>query len=223
MSESDGTKMEERRNSGILPQMRLAFALLLAALSASAAVPEKGEGTITLFGGARTLLPANNDYLNEQVASHRALQPGGLVAFGYQYDEELHFKIEVGYMMDRYRIPGGDLQVRTIPILLALDTTLVKGQAFTFYGGGGIGYFLNTGTRHGVSNEANSTAGYLALGLRLQIAGPVALVLEDRYTLASAQVDAESKQRLNVGGNLLSLGLMFHFLEPDDKGKPTGR
>ena len=50
----------------------------------------------------------------------------------------------------------------------------------------------------------------------------MALVVEDRYTLASAQVDAQSNQKLNVGGNLFSLGLMFHFLEPDDKGKPTG-
>jgi hypothetical protein len=63
----------------------------------------------------------------------------------------------------------------------------------------------------------------VALGLRFQVAGPVALVLEDRYTLASAQVDAQSTQKVNVGGNLLSVGLMFHFLEPDDKGKPTDR
>ena len=46
-------------------------------------------------------------------------------------------------------------------------------------------------------------------------------MIEERYTLASAQVDPQSKERLNVGGNLLSIGLMFHFLEPDDKGKPT--
>jgi outer membrane protein with beta-barrel domain len=203
--------------------MRLAFAVLLAASSAAAAVPEKGEGTITLLGGLRVIVPGNGDYLNEQGASHRILQPGGLVSLGYQYDEELHFKIEVGYMYDRYRIAGGDLQLKSIPILLALDTALVRGQAFTLYGGGGIGYSLNTGTRHGVSNEANSTAAYIALGLRFQLGGPLAIVLEDRYTLSSAQADAESQEKLTVGGNLLSLGLMFHFLEPDDKGKPTGR
>jgi opacity protein-like surface antigen len=203
--------------------MRLALALLLAASASAAAVPEKGEGTITLLGGTRTLLPGNGDYLNEQGASHQMIQPGGLASFGYQYDEELHFKIEVGYMYDRYRIAGGDLVVKTIPILLALDTVLIKGRAFTFYGGGGIGYSLNTGSRAGVSNEANSTAASLSLGLRLQITGPLALVLEDRYTLASAQVDAQSTQKLNVGGNLLSLGLMFHFLEPEEKGKPTDR
>lgn len=203
--------------------MRLALALLLAASTAAAAVPEKGEGTITLFGGARTLLPGNGDYLTEQGATHRVIQPGGFASFGYQYDEELHFKIEIGYMYDRYRIAGGDLQVKSIPILLALDTVLIHGQAFTFYGGGGIGYSLNTGSRGGVDNEANSTAGYVALGLRFRLAGPLALVLEDRYTLASAQVDAQSSQRLNVGGNLVSLGLMFHFLQPDDPGKPTDR
>ena len=110
--------------------------------------------------------------------------------------------------------------MKSIPILLALDTVLVRGQAFTFYGGGGIGYMLNTGSRGGVDNEANSTAGYVALGLRVQLGGPVALVVEDRYLLASAQVDTQSKQTLNTGGNFFSLGLMFHFLEPDEKGKP---
>lgn len=214
-------KMENRSNFCILPQMRLTLAALLAATSAAAAVPEKGEGSITLSGGARALVPGNSAYLTEQGATHRLVQPGGMVSFGYQYDEELHFKIELGYLTDRYRIAGGDLQVRSIPILLALDTALVKGRSFTFYGGGGIGYSLNTGSRAGVDNEANSTAGYVALGLRLQIAGALAAVIEERYTLASAQVDPQSKERLNVGGNLLSIGLMFHFLEPDDKGKPT--
>jgi hypothetical protein len=72
-----------------------------------------------------------------------------------------------------------------------------------------------------VDNEANSTAGYVALGFRMQLPGPMALVVEDRYTLSHAQVDPQSTQMLNVGGNLLSVGLMFHFLQPDDKGKPT--
>src|SRR5919202_7026212 len=191
--------------------MRLALAVLLAASSAVAAVPEKGEGTITLFGGARTLIPGNSTYLTDENATHRLLQPGGMVAFGYQYDEELHFKIEIGYLVDRYRIAGGDLQVRSIPVMLALDTVLVKAQGFTFYGGGGIGYSLNTGSRAGVDNEANSTAGYVALGVRFQIAGPLAAIVEERYTLASAQVDPQSTERLTVGGKLLSIGLMFHF------------
>jgi hypothetical protein len=214
-------KVEEALNFCILREMRLALALLLSASAAAAAVPEKGEGTITILGGARALLPGNGDYLTEQGATHRVIQPGGLVSFGYQYDEDLHFKIEVGYLVDRYRIAGGDLSVRSIPVLLALDTTLVRGSAFTFYGGGGIGYSLNTGSRGGVSNEANSTAGYVSLGLRLRLGGPMALVIEDRYTLASAQVDPQSTQHLNVGGNLLSVGLMFHFLQPDDHGKPS--
>src|SRR5882672_821404 len=183
--------------------MRLALAVLLAASAAAGAVPEKGEGTITLLGGMRGVVPGNGDYLTEQGASHQLVQPGGLASFGYQY--------------------GGDLQVKTVPIMLALDTVLVRGQSVTLYGGGGIGYSLNTGTRQGISNEANSTAAYLALGLRFQLAGPVAMVLEDRYTLSTAQVDAQSQRKLTVGGNLLSFGLMFHFMEPDEKGKPTGR
>src|SRR5467141_2047628 len=158
--------MEVRRNFCILPQMRLALAVLLAASAAAAAVPEKGEGTITLLGGMRGVIPGNGDYVTEQSASHQVIQPGGLASFGYQYDDDLHFKIEVGYLVDRYSIVGGDLRVTSVPIFLALDTPLIKGRSFTFYGGGGIGYSLNTGSRHGISNEANSTAGYVGLGLR---------------------------------------------------------
>ncbi len=200
--------------------MRFALAALLLATPALAAVPEKGEGTITFFGGAHSVLPSNGSYLTEQLATHQAVQPGFLAAFGYQYDEELHFKIEVGYLYDRYRSAAGDLLVKSIPILLALDTTLWTGRSFTLYGAGGIGYMLNTGSRGGVNNEANSTAGYVGLGMRWQIGGPLAFVVEDRYLVASAQVDPQSKQVLNVGGNLFSVGLMVHFLEPDDKGKP---
>jgi hypothetical protein len=192
--------------------------LLLAAAPALAAVPEAGEGTITVLGGVRTIFPSNNAYLVEQGASHQQIQPGGFASFGYQYDESLHFHIDIGYLIDRYRIPGGDLLVHSVPILLGLDTVLWRAPALTLYGGGGIGYSLNTGSRGGLNNEANSTAGYLALGLRVRLAGPVALVIEDRWTLASARVDAaNSKQTLNVGGNLLSLGLMLHFLQPEEK------
>ena len=199
--------------------MRLALALLLSAAPAFAAVPEKGEGTIALLPGVRAVY-GNGAYLNEQFATHQLLQPGGLASFGYQYDEELHFKIEIGYMLDRYRIAGGDLSVKSIPITIGLDTALWKGSWFTLYGGGGIGYSLNTATRNGASNEANSTAGFLCLGFRARLLEKLALVVEDRVTLASAQLDPVSSQRLNTGGNFFSVGLMFHFLEPDDKGKP---
>jgi hypothetical protein len=213
-------KIDFRACAAILPDMRLALLLVLAAAPALAAVPEKGEGTITLLGGARFLVPGNGAYIDEQSATHKVFQPGGFASFGYQYDDELHFKIEIGYLYDSYRIAGGDLTVRTVPILFALDTVLWSGKRFSLYGGGGIGYSLNTGTRGGVNNEANSTAGYVGIGFRFQLGGPVALVLEDRWTLASAQVDPTSSQKLNVGGNLISLGVMFHFLEPDDKGHP---
>jgi len=198
--------------------MRFLIALLLASAPALASVPETGEGTITLLPGLRTIFPGNQGYLTEQGASHGQLQPGGLASFGYQYDDALHFRIDLGYLVDRYRIPGGDLSVRSIPVLIGLDTVLWRMPALTVYGGGGIGYSLNTGSRGGLNNEANSTAAYLALGLRVRIGGPVALVLEERYTLSSAQVDAaHSTQSLTVGGNFLSLGLMFHFLQAEEK------
>lgn len=198
--------------------MRVLIALLLAAAPALAAVPESGEGTITVLPGLRTIFPGNHDYLAEQGASHQPLQPGGIASFGYQYDDALHFRIDLGYLIDRYRIPGGDLSVRSIPLLIGLDTVLWRTPALTLYGGGGIGYSLNTGSRNGLNNEANSTAAFLALGLRVKLSGPVALVVEDRFTLSSAQVDAaNSTQSLNVGGNFLAVGLLFHFLQPEEK------
>jgi hypothetical protein len=211
-------KIDFRACAAILPDMRLALLLVLAAAPAYAGVPEKGEGTITLLGGARLLVPGNGAYIDEQFATHKSFQPGGFASFGYQYDDELHFRIDLGYMVDHYRNPAGDLEVRSIPILLGLDTVLWRTPSLTLYGGGGIGYSLNTGSRGGLNNEANSTAGYLALGLRIRLGGPAALVVEDRFTLASAQVDAaHSTQSLNVGGNFFSLGLMFHFLQPEEK------
>jgi hypothetical protein len=194
------------------------LAALLPAVPAFAGPPEKGEGDITILGGVRFVLPSNADYISDQPgASHQPLTPAGIASFGYQFDNELHFKIELGYFSDKYNNPAGDLSVRSIPILLALDTVLLKTERLTFYGGGGIGYLLNTGTRNGVNNEANSTAGYLALGLRVQLGGIAAFVVEDRYILASAAVDPSDQGRsLTVGGNLVLAGIMFHFFEPDD-------
>src|SRR5258708_12281917 len=58
--------------------MRLAPLVAAAALAGSpafAAVPEKGEGTITPLGGARILIPGNGAYLDEQGAAHRPPPP----------------------------------------------------------------------------------------------------------------------------------------------------
>jgi hypothetical protein len=198
----------------------IVLAALLIAAPSYAGPPEKGEGSVTLLGGLRFVLPSNADYLSDpgQVgATHTPLTPAGIASFGYQFDNELHFKIEVGYLSDKYSNPAGDLTIRSIPIFLGLDTVLVKNERLTFYGGGGIGYLLNTGSRNGVNNEANSTAGYLSLGLRVQLGGVAAFVVEDRYILASAAVDASDPGRtLTVGGNLVLAGIMFHFFEKDD-------
>ncbi len=204
--------------------MRLAVFLLAAVLSFPSladGVPEKGEGTVTILGGARYL--PNGTYINEQGASHKLLQPGILAQFGYMPDDELHFKIDLGYGVDRYLLSGGSqLTVHTTTIMLGIDTVLARGSWFTFYAGGGVGYLLNTGTRAGVSSEANATGAYLAVGFRARLTDHVAAVIEERYTLASAAVDQTSSTSLVVGGNFISLGLLFHFLSPDDKGHPQG-
>jgi hypothetical protein len=195
----------------------LVLVALLVASPSFAGPPEKGEGTITLLGGLRLVFPNNSDYLSAVGATHQPITPAAIASFGYQFDEELHFKIELGYLSDHYKNPAGDLNVRSIPILLGLDTVILKSERFTFYGGGGIGYLLNTGSRNGVDNEANSTVFYGALGLRFQLGGIAAFVLEDRYILASAAVDPqEPNQSLTVGGNLFLAGIMFHFHEADD-------
>src|SRR4051812_48595274 len=185
--------------------------------AASGAVPEKGEGTITLLGGLHSVFPRSADYLSDTPgSSHSLFSGGGLASFGYMFDEDLHFKIEGGYFADRYRHPDTDLTISTIPILLGVDTQLVRTERFNLYLGGGVGYLLNTGTRRG-SNEANSTAAYISLGLRWQLGGVAALVVEDRYILAAAAVDPQDLGRsMNVGGNFFLAGLMFHFLQPDD-------
>lgn len=205
--------------------MRFAVVLFAVALSLPAladGIPEKGEGTLSILGGAR-FVPSSSAYVNEQGATHRSVQPGVLAAFGYMPDDELHFKIELGYGVDSYKFMGGDqLSVRTISILLGLDTALVKGSWYGVYAGGGLGYLLNSGTRQGKTAEANATGAYLALGVRVKLNEHFAAVLEDRYTLASAAVDQTSSNTLVVGGNLLSLGILFHFNSPDDKGHPRG-
>src|SRR5438552_8093614 len=127
------------------PAMRLALAVLLAASSAAAAVPDKGEGTITLLGGMRGVFPGNGGYLTEQGASHQVLQPAGMVSFGYQYDEDLHFKIEVGYAIDRYRIAGGDLRSGPVPSLFASIPPLWGDRPATSMEGGGFGSLLTPG------------------------------------------------------------------------------
>jgi opacity protein-like surface antigen len=122
--------------------------------------------------------------------------------------------------LDRY---GGaaPITIHSIQILIALDTVLAQQSWFTLYAGGGIGYSLNTATRAGGNVEANSVAGFIALGLRFRLVDHVALVLEERYTIASAMVDPSSSNSVNMGGNLVSAGLMFHFFSPGDKGHPT--
>jgi hypothetical protein len=191
---------------------------LFAAAPALAQVPDKGEGDVTLLGGARLIVPSSSDYLSASGASHQLATFAGLASFGYQFDEELHFKIEGGYLPDKYtRTAAGDLSIRSVPIFFAVDTLLFKAKDLSLYAGGGLGYMLTTGTVSGVNNEANSTAAYLAIGFRYNLAGIFALVVEDRYILASSAADPNhGGQTINEGGNLFLAGFMFHFFQKPD-------
>jgi len=194
----------------------LALAILFLAAPAFAQVPEKGEGTIAVLGGGRVVVPSSSDYISEQAASHQPLTFAGLASFGYQFDDELHFKIEGGFLPDKYHTPTGDLTIHSVPILLGLDTVLFRTRTLTIYGGGGLGYLLTTGSKGGVNNEANSTAACLELGVRFRLGSLLALVIEDRYILASSAADPSSSKSINEGGNLFMAGLMFHFMQAPD-------
>jgi hypothetical protein len=192
--------------------------VLLAAAPAFAGVPSKGDGTITVLGGLRAI--PGGDYASEAGREHSLWHPGFLAEFGYQLDDELHGGIQIGYGLDSY---GGvtPITVHSIQILLAIDTVLAEGSWFTLYGGGGIGYSLNTAQTPSGSVEANSAAGFVAIGFRFRLADHIAAVIEERYTIASAMADPSSSNSVNMGGNLVSAGLMFHFFSPGDKGHPT--
>ena len=156
--------------------------VVVAAFPALAGVPEKGDGTITLLGGARQI--PTGDYGSGR--QHSFFQPGLVLGFGYQADDELHGGVQIGYMLDKYGTPAGTLDIRSIQILLQLDTALVKESWYTLYAGGGLGYSLNTSTRGGANVEANSTAGFIALGGRFL----------RRHTFASLRVGRNRRERV---------------------------
>jgi hypothetical protein len=195
------------------------------ALAAGASgIPEKGEGTISLLGGFR-LIPQHGFVSGVQSSgatiTQKQFQPQGIAYLGFMPDEDLHVTIGLGYGIDRYAISTGDLSITSFTILLGGDIPLLRGDRYALYGGGGIGYSLNTLTRSGVSTESNSTAGYLAVGIRYKLAAKVALVVEDRYTIASAAYPPLNvNASVNMGGNLFAVGLLFHFFSPEDKGHP---
>jgi opacity protein-like surface antigen len=197
--------------------------LLVAALAAASpaladGVPAKGDGTITVLGGGRAI--PSGDYASETHQTHALVHPGVLVGFGYQPDDELHGGIQIGYGLDQYGSGATALSVRSIQVLLELDTALARGNWYTLYAGGGIGYSLNTSTRNGLNVEANSTAGFVALGFRARLADHLAFVVEDRYTLSSANLDPNATSSVNVGGNFLGVGLQLHFFSSDDDKPP---
>ncbi|HWE24945.1 MAG TPA: outer membrane beta-barrel protein [Myxococcales bacterium] len=199
-------------------RLRLVAVVFLAAAPVLAGVPAKGDGTITLLGGVRAI--PGGDYASEPGREHSLWHPGFLAEFGYQLDDELHGGIQIGYGLDKYT-GTAPIDIHSILILIALDTVLWQQDSFTLYAGGGIGYSLNTAKTGSGNVEANSAAGFIALGFRFRLVDHLAAVIEERYTISSASADPTSTNSVNMGGNLLSAGLMFHFFSPGDKGHPT--
>lgn len=199
-------------------RLRTAACVLLAAAPALAGVPGKGDGTITILGGLRAI--PGGQYQTETGARHSIWHPGALLGLGFQPDDELHGGIQLGYGLDQYGEGSAALKIRSFQILLELDTALAQGNWYTVYAGGGLGYSLNTIT--GAANlEANSALGFVALGFRFRISDHVGGVIEDRFAISSAAADPGANNTVNMGGNMLSAGLIFHFFSPEDKGHPT--
>jgi hypothetical protein len=213
----------------------LALSLLAGPAAASAApdvgIPGKGEGTITILGGLRSV--PMGSFLSDQTNAglrpwKTVFSPGLLAILGYAPEPDFHVGVTLGYGLDRVQMTTGALQTRSFTILLGADTSLFKRSWVSFYVGGGLGYSLNTLSQNANNVESNSSAGYVAAGLRFPIAPRFALVVEDRYTLSSAGLPspgqplnyAGSEPSLNVGGNLISIGLMFHYMDPEDSKRP---
>jgi hypothetical protein len=200
-------------------RLRTAACVLLAAAPALAGVPDKGDGTITLLGGVRAI--PGGEYQSETGAKHGLWRPGFLLGLGFQVDDELHGGIQLGYGLDQYGEGASALKIRSFQILLELDTVLNHGSWYTLYAGGGLGYSLNTISRPAGDLEANSAVGFVAVGFRFRISDHVGVVIEDRYSISSAAADRSATATVNMGGNLLTAGIIFHFLSPEDKGHPT--
>ena len=215
---------------------RLAAVLLLGTCAAQAASPEvgvpvRGEATISLLGGAR-LIPQGGFLDDQTKAGYRPfktlVQPGFLLGLGFAPEQDFHIQLSFGYGLDRIFMTPGTLQTKSFTILLGADTALLRRSWVTLYAGGGIGYSLNTLSQNGNNVEANSSAGFVCVGLRFPLFDRFALVIEERYTLASSSlpgptgplVYAGTESSLNVGGNLLSIGLQFHYVDTDDAKRP---
>jgi len=212
--------------------MRLLLAALVAASGARAgSLPGKGEGTIELHAGGRWV--PNGGFLDDQAragytAFRRLLTPGFTLGLGYAPEADLLVKIDIGYGIDRIYMTPGTFNTRSIQIVLGGSWAFLKRPWMTVYGGGGLGYSLNTLIQNAAQVEANSTAGYLCLGLRFPLLKNVALVVEERYTLAFAGLPGTtgpliyggSATSINAGGNLLSAGFMFHYTDSEEKERP---
>ena len=212
---------------------KLAFAFALALCLAAPAradddpgnapvVPRKGDATITLLGGWRAA--PQHDWVAEQQRDgfnpqHDLFQPGAVASLGFAADEELHVTIDIGYAYDHYALTTGTASAQIVTILLGADTPIWVTPYFTVYGGGGLGYSLNTFNSGGGDVESNSSAGFLKLGARIPLTHKIALVIEDRYVVSNAYWPAMNSS-FTVGGNLLTVGFMFHFFSPDDPGHP---
>ena len=203
----------------LLLAVLLSLAAAPARASEPAAVVGEGDGTLSLLGGVR-LVPnhAFTSQLERDGLSpdHPLLHPYGLLTAGYQIDPMLHVAVDFGYGWETTHTATGDALAKSFTLLFALDATFFSRSWGQAYFGGGLGYSLNTFERSGIALESNSTAGLVKAGFLLRLTKLFALVIEDRYILSSASWPAMNSN-VNVGGNVLTVGLMVHFFSSEDR------
>lgn len=189
---------------------RVALALCFSAGAVARAdvpahTPRTGEGTIAILGGLRYVPQASTLGFTD-----RKLFPGGVAGqFGYQYDDAISVAIDISYLADRYDFADfSRLHVGTTDVSFLLMWTPRPWGRLAPYLGGGAAYsfssFLTTGQPVAI-HEGSTQGAVLAGGLRLALWGGFGLQLEDRFVFA--QADSTTHGSLDVGGNLLSLGL----------------
>ncbi len=135
--------------------------------------------------------------------------PAALLTFAYEFTERFEVAIELGYNAERFTLVGAPpLTLSSVPILVDFRWWFASWQRVAFYAGAGAGYLMNFWTGGPTAYfEAPTATPVLMLGMAIALNETLAVVIEDRETLA--RVLAENVGMAQVGGNTLTVGLHY--------------
>lgn len=200
--------------------IRVALGLTLASAAPSVAAPVPKSTRIAAVAAWR-YTP------NETFARHAAENgsplsrpivggPGVNGIFAYQASERLELALEVGFFVERFQ--SGDwpsLWLHSAPLAAVLRVGIADWGRVSFYLGGGAALLLNfwTGGPDGFV-EAHALSPVAVAGVSIRLTDEMALVVEDRQTLARSTVPGLGPAQ--VGGNALGIGWVVSF--PPEQG-----